>query len=97
MRSGGLDIVVPDGSDERWSVPQRLAEVSEQFQRVDVFAPSGNSGTVYVGFHGTNAGANAAGCPLAAGDAYSFTGGVDLVDIYVAGTTDGDRLTWNAK
>jgi len=65
-----------------------------------VYADSGNTGSIWVGFKGTNSGAASAGTELAAGNAAEFRhpGGrsFSLNEIYVAGETDGDRLTWNA-
>jgi len=100
MRSGGFTVAVPDGSVETWAQAQQLEIGGTRVTRLDVFAPSGNTGSVYVGFKGTVAGALPAGAELTAGDSYSFqppNGGVfSTSDIWVAGVTDGDRLTWNA-
>jgi len=62
--------------------------------RLDVFADSGNTGTVYIGFDGTSALSGAeSGAPLAAGDSYTFYG-VNLKDIRVAAVND-DTVYFN--
>ena len=76
---------------------ERLVASEYKFKRVDVFAMTGNSSTVWVGYNGTSAlSGNEQGAPLAAGDAYTFYDS-DLARLFVAGTTDGDGVTFNVQ
>jgi len=94
MQCGRKTGTVFADSSAQASRPERLAEVSMPVADLEVFALSGNSGTIWVGPSGTNATPdNEAGVPLAAGDSYRF-GSVDLHDIFLAVDTDGDGLTW---
>lgn len=94
--SGRKTIEVPAGTSVKASRPERLSDVTQQVTDFEVFALSSNTDSVWVGFEGTNAvPGHEAGVELAADASYVF-GSVDLRDVYVSGTTDGDGVVWNA-
>jgi hypothetical protein len=57
---------------------------------------TGNSEAVWVGGDGTSSVPDyEAGCPVHPGDSFEFRN-VRLYDIWLAVTTDGDKVTWIA-
>lgn len=75
---------------------EQVSYGSKRFARVDVVAESDNKGILRIGYQGTSVLSGAPkGFPLSQGDSYVFEN-VDLSWLYVAGSTDGDAITYNA-
>ncbi len=102
MRSGFKKGEVLADTNTRASVPERLCNDSDGqvFTVLEVYAPkagagvTGNTHAVWIGGMDTSADPDReAGTPLYPGDSYAFPG-VRLFDVWLAVTTDGDKVTW---
>lgn len=94
--SGYKLIEVPGDTSEMASRPERLVEYDFPVDEVELFAKSDNTASVWIGGPEVSATPDfEAGVELAANDSYTLVG-VNLYDIWIAGTTDGDGVTWNA-
>ena len=91
-------------TDVRASRPERLSENRDapSFSRIDIYAPragngvTGNTEAVWIGLEGTSADPGfEAGTDLHPGDSIRFEN-TSLYDIFLAFTTDGDKVTWIA-
>lgn len=102
MRSGFKKGEVLADTNVRASVPERLCEDSDDiiYSVLEVYAPkagdgvTGNTEAVWIGGEGTSADPDReAGVDLHPGDSYAFPS-VRLFDVWLAVTTDGDKVTW---
>ncbi len=94
--SGRKQIDVPVDTDPRASRPERLQIRGQQVAEVEVFAHSDNTASIWIG--GQNVSADPgyeAGVELVPGASYTV-GPIDLSEIWIAGTVDGEGVTWNA-
>lgn len=94
--TGRKAIDVPDDTDKRASRPEQLQIRSRSVSEVEVFARSDNTASIWIG--GPNVSADPdyeTGVELAPGESYTFDA-IDLSEIWIAGTVDGEGVTWNA-
>jgi hypothetical protein len=106
MRSGFKAGVVPADTDVKASRPVQLCEDANgtEWRHIEIFAPKGDNGVtgndeaVWVGFEGTSAVPDyEAGLPLHPGDSWQVPKSpCRLCDLWLAVTTDGDKVTWIA-
>lgn len=94
--TGRKEIDVPVDTDERASRPEQI-QIRRQFVgEVEVFARSNNTASIWIGGKDVSADPGyEAGVELAADTSYTF-GPIDLADIWIAGTVNGEGVTWNA-
>lgn len=91
----GRKAIKPSTNEDPSKAEQVLAG-PKRFSRVDVVAESDNDGVLRIGYRATSVLSGAPkGFPLSQGDSYVFEN-VDLSWIYVAGSNDGDAITYNA-
>ncbi len=94
--TGRKAIDVPDDTDKRASRPEQLQIRSQPVNEVEVFARSDNTALIWIGGKDVSADPGyEAGVELAADTSYTF-GPIDLADIWIAGTVNGEGVTWNA-
>ena len=106
MRSGFKIGEVPADTDVQASHPVRLCENMDgtEWGYIELFAPrgingvTGNDDAVWVGFEGTSAVPDyEAGLALHPGDSWVVPKTpCRLCDLWLAATTDGDKVTWIA-
>ena len=106
MISGFKAAIVPADTNVQASQPTRLCENKDGvgWGYIELFAPrgvngvTGNTQAVWVGFEGTSAVPDyEAGLALHPGDSWQVPKSpCRLCDLWLAATTDGDKVTWIA-
>lgn len=94
--SGRKEIDVPVDTDPRASRPEQLQTRSQQVAEVEIFARRNNTASIWVG--GENVSADPGyetGTELIADASYTLES-IDLSEIWIAGTVNGEGVTWNA-
>lgn len=96
MWTGRKQIEVPTDTSVKASRPEPLMTLSVPVGEVEVFARSNNTASIWIGTKDVSADPGyETGVELKAGESYIF-GASDLAEIYIAGTVDGEGVTWNA-
>ena len=96
MWTGRKSITVPADTSEVASRPEPLVMYTLAVNELEVFAKSDNTSSIWIGNVDVSADPGyEAGVELAAGASYRFDA-IDVSTVYIAGTTEGDAVTWNA-